>query len=192
MKFVKGKFIWIFVLALSPFSILNPGIGFAQTGQARSQGANIQQPNNSRGSFGGGRNPAGGRNDRNGNVGFLRMLDQNRPQHGGRELFSIRDQNHHEMDRHRGTDSLTFGAYSGTPYSGYYPYGYYDQGYGSQFGYDGADNISSHDLGYADGINAGQTDKIQGNLYNPRQYDRSTDSDYFQGFVDGYEDGYRR
>jgi hypothetical protein len=83
-------------------------------------------------------------------------------------------------DRH-GWDRNNFGVYWGIPYGVYWgtPYFYSP--------YDG----NPYNMGYSDGYNAGRYDRIQGYLYNPRQYERSGDLNYFQGFVDGYEAGYR-
>lgn len=51
---------------------------------------------------------------------------------------------------------------------------------------------NSFEAGYADGYSSGRFDKSQGYLYNPRQYERSQDTSYFEGFVAGYQDGWRQ
>lgn len=79
-----------------------------------------------------------------------------------------------------------------------YPYPYYGTPYGSYdysndpyyFYYRGYYNSGIYDMGYSEGLKAGRSDKIRGNPYNPRQYERSGDGMYFAGFVSGYEDGY--
>jgi hypothetical protein len=70
-----------------------------------------------------------------------------------------------------------------------YPYSY-NQGfyYGAPYGYYKG---SSYDMGYADGFDAGRFDRLQGNIYDPRHYERLNDPEYFRGFVAGYEDGWR-
>lgn len=83
------------------------------------------------------------------------------------------------------------------PYQDYFPYAlpYYSFPQQSGEGYYGNPAIYSRDAyaaGYAEGFNSGKYDLIQGNIYNPRQYERSGHPDYFEGFVAGYQDGYRR
>jgi len=80
-------------------------------------------------------------------------------------------------------------------YGGYLPYGYdYAPGYGpgAYAASEGASGASPGEMGYADGFDAGRSDRIRGNLYDPRQYERSGDPEYFEAFVAGYENGYRR
>lgn len=81
-------------------------------------------------------------------------------------------------------------AIPGIPLSELYPYIYlnYGQQYPRPSNYEG----SLYKLGYAEGHDTGLMDRVQGNLYNPRQYERSGDPDYFEGFVAGYRDGFRR
>jgi hypothetical protein len=112
------------------------------------------------------------------------------------------DRDRHDRDRHErrdrnrnNWDSGGYGGlYWGSPYySGPYNYGYYDQGYQVvPDGYYGGGN--SFDAGYADGMNSGQFDRNQGLPYNPRQYERQGqgNGDYFEGFVQGYEDAFRQ
>lgn len=83
------------------------------------------------------------------------------------------------------------------PYQDYFPYlvPYYNFPLQSEEGYYGNPAVYSRDAysaGYAEGFNSGKYDLLQGNYYNPRQYERSGDPDYFEGFVAGYQDGYRR
>lgn len=81
-------------------------------------------------------------------------------------------------------------AVPGIPLSELYPYIYLNYGQQSPrpSNYEG----SLYKLGYAEGYDSGLIDRVQGNLYNPRQYERSGDPDYFEGFVAGYRDGFRR
>jgi hypothetical protein len=90
-------------------------------------------------------------------------------------------------DRDRGGD---FGFSGGNPYDGFNPaygnyYNYPPNGYPQAF-----DSI--YDVGYREGFDAGQSDHLNGFIYNPRQYERGGNSDYFEGFVAGYRDGWNR
>jgi hypothetical protein len=96
---------------------------------------------------------------------------------------------HHEhRDRDRGADS-GFGYFGGTPYGSapYYEnnYNYPDNSYNQNSG-------DLYDVGYSEGFQAGQYDHLNGFLYNPRQYERGGNPDYFEGFVAGYRDGWTR
>jgi hypothetical protein len=86
-------------------------------------------------------------------------------------------------DRSRG-NNFSFGYFSGAPaggngYTNNY-YGYYQE---PEYPYD---------MGYSDGFSAGRYDHLNGFMYNPRQYERGGNSDYFEGFVAGYRDGWSR
>jgi hypothetical protein len=211
MRFIKEKIIWMSVLALSAAPLLSPNPGFAQHKQEAHSGQaaapNSQQRNNGGDNSGRSRNNPNGANWSNGNrlndlnsmnsgrwnnsgrrnngnehTGNWNNLRPNQSQRSDRDRENDRDRNRRDRNR----NSCRFGLYwGGTPYSSYYQGFYNDAPYGYSYS-------SPHDAGYSDGMNAGQFDRIQGNLYNPRQYERSTDPDYFQGFVDGYEDGFRR
>jgi hypothetical protein len=108
----------------------------------------------------------------------------------------VQDGEHHERqqhrDRNRGGDrggDFGPGFFGGTPF-GYVP------DYGNS--YNSPDNANAnyqnsagpYDVGYRDGFDAGQYDHLNGSMYNPRQYERGGNPDYFEGFVAGYRDGW--
>lgn len=177
MQFIKGKLAWLSVLLLGVGYVAAPPVGVAQNGGHESHSMqaapNRGQPNN----FGraeGNRQPNNaGRwnNGRSGNNFSERDRDHDRDRN--------RDRDRHNRDRgFYGSGAYSYGYNQGF-YYGAAPYGYYNSG-------------NAYDTGYADGFNAGRFDRLQGNLYNPRQYELSGDPDYFSGFVAGYEDGYKR
>jgi hypothetical protein len=135
-------------------------------------------------------NPENPQHDRQGNPGR-----QERSNPALRNQFAERD-NHgrkdgeHERRERANRDrryNFNFGFIGGDGYA--YPYGYSDNHYYPDNGYyQGQDD--PYDIGYSDGYSAGQYDHLNGFIYNPRQYERSDNPDYFEGFVAGYRDGW--
>jgi hypothetical protein len=182
MNFIKRKSIRISAMLIAiGFPVVAPKIGAAQGRNQESHSIqaapDLMRGNSGRaGNQNRGRTGSMGRGNKNGrlNNNFGQSWARNRD-----------DRFRHRRDLH----NHNFGFNWGTPYSGFYPYGYYGEGY-----YNGPppyNGGSAYDAGYNDGFNAAQFDRSQGNLYNPRQYERSGNPDYFEGFVAGYEDGYR-
>jgi hypothetical protein len=182
MDFIKGKLGWLSMMLLSAGYVAAPQIILAQQGEHESRAVQAA-PNQAQPNYNGRTEWSQFREDNRSNAG--------RWNNGGRwsnsfGSFPSRDR---DRDRDRGRrdrDRGHFGFYWGAPY---YPYSYYPGFYyGFPYGYYSG---SVYDMGYSDGFNAGRFDRIQGNMYNPWQYERSGDLDYLQGFVAGYENGYR-
>jgi hypothetical protein len=115
----------------------------------------------------------------------------------GMELHGAQSDEHHDEhhnqrrgDRDRDRDwNFGLGLFGGTPYPYSPPYGYADPYQGSYYqDYQGP--MDPYDAGYNDGFVAGQSDRINGYTYNPRQVERSGNSNYFEGFVAGYRAGW--
>jgi hypothetical protein len=99
-----------------------------------------------------------------------------------------REGKHHERrGDHDGDGSFGLGIFGGTPYPYAPPYGY-SEPYNQSPYYSGP--TDPYDMGYNDGFAAGQSDRINGYPYNPRQVERSGSPDYFEGFVAGYRAGW--
>ncbi len=185
MHSIKGTIAFCSAIILGAgFSILAPRTSAAQNRreQPRSVQAAPSQNNEHRGGEGNhqnsGRQRQNSRTFTDNNVGRYNFADRDRNRGGDRD----RDRDRHGRDR-----NLNLGLFwGGTPDYGY-PYGYNQGFYSGPYGYYGSD---SYDVGYSDGFNAGQFDRSQGYLYNPRQYERSGNPEYFEGFVAGYQDGF--
>jgi len=188
MNVIKAKLAWLSVMLLSAGYVAAPHMGTAQDRRQESRSfqatPNRIEPNNS------------GRSEENQNRGNSRFNmgrwnNGERWNNNGRLSNNFRSGRSDNRDRGRDRDRYRsrghFRLYWGAPY---YPYSY-SQGfyYGVPYGYYPG---NSYALGYSDGFNAGRFDRLQGNIYNPRQYERSGDLDYFSGFVAGYEDGWSR
>lgn len=216
MHTTKGKTIFLSVILVNAgAALLMPGSCVPQTagqqshsvqaapaGQHPAGHPQIQGPgswNSSQQWNGGGRwnnqrmhseNRNSGEKDGNSGVDRFRSTDRDKDGNENRDKGrdhernrnSDRDKHDRIRDKNNGHD---LSAFWGVPYGGYFPYGYTE-------GSNSLPKASPHDMGYSDGFGSGQYDKIHGNLYNPRQYERSSNSDYFEGFVAGYQDGFRR
>jgi hypothetical protein len=117
-------------------------------------------------------------------------------QSADKEIQGQKSDEHKGHDRGQNSSPAVFGGvpFNGVPFNYAYPYG---------SGYYYGNNVAGHpdirsdrksanpyDLGYSDGFKAGGYDHLNGFIYNPRQYERSGNSDYFEGFVSGYRDGW--
>jgi len=185
MHSIKGKIALLSAIILGAgFSVLAPRTSAAQNRrqESRSVQAAPSRHNEGRGIQENSRNSAGERRFNN-DMGRWNnnFAEQDRNRGGDRDRGREREHNRGRGDRDR--NHLNLGLFWGGTPDYYYPYGYNQ----APYGYYGS---SSYDVGYSDGFNAGQFDRSQGYLYNPRQYERSGNPEYFEGFVAGYQDGY--
>jgi len=167
MKFIKGRFAWFSVVLLSAGYVAAPPVSVAQ--------ATRQEPDSVQAAPNGARQNDSGRSERYQNRENSRLNAWRWNNRSAEPRGRDRERDRGRNDRKRNH----FNPYWSAPY--------YPNSFGQGFYY-----VSPRKTGYSDGFNAGRYDKIQGNYYNPRQYERSGDLDYFEGFVEGYEDGWRR